>query len=95
MICHDGLGIKQPVLGDISVHPGTTAFTGARIVICEEYRLAALWIFEQAQVAVGVNEAIAENMAMMSRIRTPLIATVTGEANSGGAIAIGVRENRH
>lgn len=40
----------------------------------------------------GINEAIAENMAMMSRVRTPLIATVTGEANSGGAIAIGVTD---
>jgi acetyl-CoA carboxylase carboxyl transferase subunit alpha len=40
----------------------------------------------------GINEAIAENMAMMSRIKTPLIATVTGEANSGGAIAIGVAD---
>lgn len=40
----------------------------------------------------GINEAIAENMAMMSRVKTPLIATVTGEANSGGAIAIGVSD---
>jgi acetyl-CoA carboxylase carboxyl transferase subunit alpha len=40
----------------------------------------------------GINEAIAENMAIMSRVRTPLIATVTGEANSGGAIAIGVAD---
>ncbi len=40
----------------------------------------------------GINEAIAENMAMMSQVRTPLIATVTGEANSGGAIAIGVAD---
>ncbi len=40
----------------------------------------------------GINEAIAENMAIMSRTRTPLIATVTGEANSGGAIAIGVTD---
>ena len=40
----------------------------------------------------GINEAIAENMALMSRVRTPLIATVTGEANSGGAIAIGVTD---
>jgi len=40
----------------------------------------------------GINEAIAENMAMMSKVRTPLIATVTGEANSGGAIAIGVAD---
>lgn len=40
----------------------------------------------------GINEAIAENMALMSKVRTPLIATVTGEANSGGAIAIGVAD---
>jgi len=40
----------------------------------------------------GINEAIAENMALMARVRTPLIATVTGEANSGGAIAIGVSD---
>ena len=40
----------------------------------------------------GINEAIAANMAMMSRVKTPLIATVTGEANSGGAIAIGVSD---
>ena len=41
----------------------------------------------------GINEAIAENLALMSRIKTPLIATVTGEANSGGAIAIGVADH--
>ena len=40
----------------------------------------------------GINQAIAANMAMMSRVKTPLIATVTGEANSGGAIAIGVSD---
>ncbi|MDT8398086.1 MAG: acetyl-CoA carboxylase carboxyltransferase subunit alpha [Pseudomonadales bacterium] len=40
--------------------------------------------------ARGINEAIAENLALMSRLRTPVIATVTGEGNSGGAIAIGV-----
>src|SRR5690554_1078016 len=40
--------------------------------------------------ARGINEAIAENLALMSRLRTPIVATVTGEGNSGGAIAIGV-----
>ncbi len=40
--------------------------------------------------ARGINESIAENLAVMSRLRTPIIATVTGEGNSGGAIAIGV-----
>ena len=40
----------------------------------------------------GINEAIAKTMAIMSKIRTPIISTVTGEANSGGAIAIGVAD---
>ena len=40
----------------------------------------------------GINEAIAKNMAVMSKIKTPVIATVTGEANSGGAIAIAVAD---
>lgn len=43
--------------------------------------------------ARGINEAIAENLALMSRLRTPIIATVTGEGNSGGAIAIGVADH--
>ena len=40
----------------------------------------------------GINEAIAKTMAIMSKIKTPIISTVTGEANSGGAIAIGVAD---
>ena len=40
----------------------------------------------------GINEAIAKTMAIMSKIKTPVISTVTGEANSGGAIAIGVAD---
>ncbi len=38
----------------------------------------------------GISEAIATNMAVMSRLRTPIICTVIGEGSSGGAIAIGV-----
>jgi acetyl-CoA carboxylase carboxyl transferase subunit alpha len=40
--------------------------------------------------ARGINEAIAENLAVMSQLKVPIISTVTGEGNSGGAIAIGV-----
>src|SRR5690606_32622348 len=40
--------------------------------------------------ARGINEAIAENLAVMSRLRTSIVASVTGEGNSGCAIAIGV-----
>jgi acetyl-CoA carboxylase carboxyl transferase subunit alpha len=38
----------------------------------------------------GISHAIAQNLAVMSRLRTPIICTVIGEGSSGGAIAIGV-----
>jgi len=38
----------------------------------------------------GQSEAIAFNLAVMSRLKTPIIATVIGEGGSGGALAIGV-----
>ncbi|WP_280546357.1 MULTISPECIES: acetyl-CoA carboxylase carboxyl transferase subunit alpha [unclassified Halomonas] len=38
----------------------------------------------------GQSEAIAHNLAVMSRLRTPIVATVVGEGGSGGALAIGV-----
>ena len=41
----------------------------------------------------GINEAIAKTMAIMSKIEVPIISTITGEANSGGAIAIGVADH--
>jgi len=38
----------------------------------------------------GISEAIAQNLAVMSRLRTPIVCTVIGEGSSGGALAIGV-----
>ncbi|HQQ63775.1 MAG TPA: acetyl-CoA carboxylase carboxyltransferase subunit alpha [Pseudomonadales bacterium] len=38
----------------------------------------------------GISEAIARNLAVMSRLRTPIICTVIGEGSSGGALGIGV-----
>ena len=70
------------------------------IQLAEQYKLPVLSFIDTPGAYPGmdseergINEAIAENMAMMSRVRTPLIATVTGEANSGGAIAIGVADH--
>ncbi len=69
------------------------------VQLAERYRLPVLCFIDTPGAYPGmdseergINEAIAENMAIMSRVRTPLIATVTGEANSGGAIAIGVAD---
>lgn len=38
----------------------------------------------------GQSQAIATNLAKMSGLKVPVIAVVTGEGNSGGALAIGV-----
>ena len=38
----------------------------------------------------GQSEAIAFNLAVMSRLKTPIICNVVGEGGSGGALAIGV-----
>lgn len=38
----------------------------------------------------NISEAIARNLAVMSRLKTPIICTVIGEGSSGGALAIGV-----
>lgn len=38
----------------------------------------------------GQSVAIAENLALMSTLKTPIVSTVIGEGGSGGALAIGV-----
>jgi acetyl-CoA carboxylase carboxyl transferase subunit alpha len=41
----------------------------------------------------GISEAIAQNLAVMSRLRTPVICVVIGEGSSGGALGIGVGDH--
>lgn len=41
----------------------------------------------------GISEAIAKNLAVMSRLRTPIICVVIGEGSSGGALGIGVGDH--
>ncbi len=38
----------------------------------------------------GQSEAIARNLLVMAKLRTPIVCTVIGEGGSGGALAIGV-----
>src|SRR6266511_374767 len=38
----------------------------------------------------GIAEAIARSVGVMSRLRTPIVAVITGEGGSGGALAIAV-----
>ncbi|MEM6301808.1 MAG: acetyl-CoA carboxylase carboxyltransferase subunit alpha [Pseudomonadota bacterium] len=41
----------------------------------------------------GISESIATNLAVMSRLRTPIISVVIGEGSSGGALGIGVADH--
>jgi len=95
-----GRGTKEKVRHNFGM-PRPEGYRKARrlVRLAEQYRLPVLSFIDTPGAYPGmdseergINEAIAENMAMMSRVRTPLIATVTGEANSGGAIAIGVAD---
>ncbi len=95
-----GRGTKDKVRHNFGM-PRPEGYRKARrlIRLAERYRLPVLSFIDTPGAYPGmdseergINEAIAENMAMMSTAATPLIATVTGEANSGGAIAIGVAD---
>ena len=96
-----GRGTKEKVRHNFGM-PRPEGYRKARrlIKLAEQYQLPVLSFIDTPGAYPGmdseergINEAIAENMAMMSRVRTPLIATVTGEANSGGAIAIGIADH--
>jgi acetyl-CoA carboxylase carboxyl transferase subunit alpha len=44
----------------------------------------------QASEERGIADAIARSIGLMSRLRTPIVAVITGEGGSGGALAIAV-----
>lgn len=65
--------------------------------MAEKFKLPVFTFIDTAGAYPGIgaeernqSEAIARNLYVMSRLRTPIICTVTGEAGSGGALAIGV-----
>src|SRR5690606_32117806 len=41
----------------------------------------------------GISEAIAQNLAVMSRLRTPIVCTLIGGGSAGRALAIGVGDH--
>ncbi len=95
-----GRGTKEKVRHNFGM-PRPEGYRKARrlVLLAERYRIPVLSFIDTPGAYPGmdseergINEAIAENMAIMSRVKTPLIAIVTGEANSGGAIAIGVND---
>jgi acetyl-CoA carboxylase carboxyl transferase subunit alpha len=65
--------------------------------LAEKFKLPVLTFIDTAGAYPGIgaeernqSEAIARNLLEMSTLKTPIICVVTGEAGSGGALAIGV-----
>ena len=65
--------------------------------LAEKFELPVFTFIDTAGAYPGIggeernqSEAIARNLFVMSQLKTPIICTVTGEAGSGGALAIGV-----
>ncbi len=65
--------------------------------LAEKFKLPIITFIDTAGAYPGIgaeernqSEAIARNLQEMSTLQTPVICVVTGEAGSGGALAIGV-----
>lgn len=65
--------------------------------MAEKFKLPLFTFIDTAGAYPGIgaeernqSEAIARNLIEMFKLKTPIICTVTGEAGSGGALAIGV-----
>lgn len=65
--------------------------------MAEKFKLPIITFIDTAGAYPGIgaeernqSEAIARNLFAMSRFKTPIICIITGEAGSGGALAIGV-----
>lgn len=65
--------------------------------MAEKFKMPVVTFIDTAGAYPGIgaeernqSEAIARNLFAMSRIKTPIACIVTGEAGSGGALAIGV-----
>lgn len=65
--------------------------------LAEKFNIPIITFIDTAGAYPGIgaeernqSEAIARNLFAMARLKTPIICVVTGEAGSGGALAIGV-----
>ena len=93
-----GRGVKDKIYHNFGMPKPEGYRKALRLMeLAERFRLPVLTLIDTPGAYPGIDseergisEAIAQNLAVMSRLRTPLICTVIGEGSSGGALAIGV-----
>ena len=91
--------VAQDRLGGDAGHTRATGYHKAlrAFTLAERFRLPVLTFIDTPGAAAdtqaeaeGVTAAIAECLARMSRLRTPIVSTVVGEGGSGGALALSI-----
>jgi len=93
-----GRGVSAKVLRNFGMPKAEGYRKALRLMeTAERFKMPVLTLIDTPGAYPGIDseernisEAIARNLAVMSRLRTPIICTVIGEGSSGGALAIGV-----
>jgi len=93
-----GRGVSEKVLRNFGMPKAEGYRKALRLMeTAERFKMPVLTLIDTPGAYPGIDseernisEAIARNLAVMSRLRTPIVCTVIGEGSSGGALAIGV-----
>lgn len=93
-----GRGVQEKVMRNFGMPRPEGYRKALRLMeMAERFKMPVLTLIDTPGAYPGIDseernisEAIARNLATMSRLRTPIICTVIGEGSSGGALAIGV-----
>jgi len=95
-----GHGVKEKQIRNFGMaHPEGYRKARHKMELGERLRIPILTIIDTqgAFPGIGAEErgqamAIAENLAVMARLRTPILSIIIGEGGSGGALGIGVAD---
>ena len=93
-----GRGVNDKVMRNFGMPKAEGYRKALRLMeLAERFKLQVITLIDTPGAYPGIDseernisESIAQNLAVMSRLKTPIICTVIGEGSSGGALAIGV-----
>ncbi|MFL5628084.1 MAG: acetyl-CoA carboxylase carboxyltransferase subunit alpha [Ktedonobacteraceae bacterium] len=101
MVCHQkGRDPKEKQYRNLGMpHPEGYRKAGRLMLQAEKFGFPVICLIDTPAAFPGLEdeergqgEAIASNLYLMSRLRVPIIAVVTGEGGSGGALGISVAD---
>jgi acetyl-CoA carboxylase carboxyl transferase subunit alpha len=93
-----GRNVKEKVARNFGMPRPEGYRKGQRLMqLAERFKLPVLTFIDTPGAYPGIDaeergqsEAIARSLAVMSRLKTPIVTSVIGEGGSGGALAVGV-----